>query len=92
MPKPYNHFTEKEFLQRQKNTRKYLQNLGLDGLLIFKIEDMYWLTGYESDGFCIFACMFIGTDGKLTHLARPADLGNISYSSICKDVRISPDE
>ena len=92
MPKPYNHFTEKEFLQRQKNTRKYLQNLGLDGLLIFKIEDMYWLTGYESDGFCIFACMFIGTDGELTHLARPADLGNISYSSICKDVRISPDE
>ena len=91
MPKPYIHFTEKEFLQRQNKTRQYLQKLGLDGLILFKIEDMYWLTGYESDGFCIFACMFIGTDGALTHLARPADLGNISYSSICEDVRISPD-
>jgi len=35
--------------------------------------------------------MFIGTNGALTHLARPADLGNLSYSSICEDVRISPD-
>ncbi len=91
MPKPYIHFSREEFSQRQQKTRKHLQNLELDGLLLFKIEDMYWLTGYESDGFCIFGCMFIGTDGALTHLARPADLGNLSYSSICEDVRISPD-
>ena len=91
MPKPYNHFSREEFSQRQQKTRKHLQKLELDGLLLFKIEDMYWLTGYESDGFCIFGSMFIGTDGALTHLARPADLGNLSYSSICEDVRISPD-
>ena len=91
MPKPYIHFSREEFSQRQKKTRKHLQELGLDGLLLFKIEDMYWLTGYESDGFCIFGSMFIGTDGALTHLTRPADLGNLSYSSICEDVRISPD-
>ena len=91
MPKPYNHFSREEFSQRQQKTRKHLQNLELDGLLLFKIEDMYWLTGYESDGFCIFGSMFIGTDGTLIHLARPADLGNLSYSSICEDVRISPD-
>jgi Xaa-Pro dipeptidase len=91
MPKPYIHFSREEFSKRQKKTRKLLQELELDGLLIFKIEDMYWLTGYESDGFCIFGTMFIGTDGALTHLARPADLGNLSYSSICEDIRISPD-
>ena len=91
MPKPYIHFSREEFSHRQKKTRKHLQELGLDGLLLFKIEDMYWLTGYESDGFCIFGSMFIGTDGALTHLTRPADLGNLSYSSICEDVRISPD-
>jgi len=91
MPKPYNHFSREEFSKRQQKTRKHLQKLELEGLLLFKIEDMYWLTGYESDGFCIFGSMFIGTDGTLTHLARPADLGNLSYSSICEDVRISPD-
>ena len=90
MPKPYIHFSQEEFYGRQKKTRTLLQELELDGLLIFKIEDMYWLTGYESDGFCIFGSMFIGTNGALTHLARPADLGNLSYSSICEDVRISP--
>jgi Xaa-Pro dipeptidase len=91
MSKPYIHFSRDEFYQRQTKTRAWLEELELDGLLLFKIEDMYWLTGYETDGFCIFGCMFIGTDGALTHLARPADLGNLSYSSICEDVRVSPD-
>ena len=42
MPKPYIHFSREEFSQRQKKTRTLLQKLELDGLLIFKIEDMYW--------------------------------------------------
>ncbi len=91
MPKPCIHFSREEFAERQKLARGRLQELGLDGVLLFKIEDMYWLTGYESDGFCIFGCMFLGADSALTLLARPADLGNASYSSICEDIRVSPD-
>lgn len=91
MPKPYVHFSREEFAERQARARERLQALGLDGLLIFKIEDMYWLTGYESDGFCIFGAMFLGADDGLTLLVRPADLGNASYSSICDDIRVSPD-
>ena len=71
--------------------RDRLAEQDLDGLLLFKIEDMYWLCGFESDGFCIFHNMFIGTNGALTHVARPVDLANIAYSSICEDVRVSPD-
>ena len=85
------HFSREEFAQRQDRVRKSMEIQGLYGALLFKIEDMYWLTGYDSDGFSIFGCMFIGTDGQLTHLARPADLGNASYSSICEDVRTAPD-
>ncbi len=85
------HFTLEEFAQRQYQVRGSLESQGLDGALLFKIEDMYWLTGYDSDGFSIFGCMFIGTGGQLTHLARPADLGNAAYSSICEDVRVAPD-
>ena len=92
MPEPRIHFSREDYAQRQDRVRRRLEELGLDGLLLFKIEDMYWLCGYESDGFCIFGCMFIGADGTLTHLARPADLGVIAYSSICEDVRVSPDE
>ena len=85
------HFSREEFADRQRRTRESMTELELDGMLLFKFEDMYWLTGYDSDGFTIFGCMFLGTDGALTHLARPADLGNASYSSICEDVRIAPD-
>ena len=62
MPKPYNHFSREEFSQRQQKTRKHLQKLELDGLLLFKIEDMYWLTGYESMGFAFSAvCLLVQT-------------------------------
>ncbi len=85
------HFSREEFADRQQRTRQHMTDLELDGMLLFKFEDMYWLTGYDSDGFTIFGCMFLGTDGALTHLARPADLANASYSSICDDVRIAAD-
>ena len=85
------HFSLEEFAERQQRTREHMAELELDGMLLFKFEDMYWLTGYDSDGFTIFGCMFLSINGALTHLARPADLGNASYSSICQDVRIAPD-
>ena len=85
------HFSREEFAERQQRAREQMKAQELDGVLLFKFEDMYWLTGYDSDGFTIFGCMFLGTDGQLTHLARPADLGNASYSSICEDIRIAPD-
>ncbi len=85
------HFTREEFADRQQQARQRMADLDLDGILLFKFEDMYWLTGFDSDGFTIFGCMFLGVDGQLTHLARPADLGNAAYSSICEDIRIAPD-
>ncbi len=85
------HFTRAEFADRQQRARERMAELELDGILLFKFEDMYWLTGFDSDGFTIFGCMFLGIDGQLTHLARPADLGNAAYSSICEDIRIAVD-
>jgi Xaa-Pro dipeptidase len=92
MTKPSIHFTYEEFSERHAKTRQRMAELGLDGLLLFKIEDQYWLSGYQSDGFCIFGCMYFGADGAMTHLARPADLGNVDYSSICSDVRVAYDD
>jgi Xaa-Pro dipeptidase len=89
--RPYVHFTRDEFADRQARTRKALEDRGLDGLLISRIEDQYWLTGLDTDGFCIFHALFIGVDGQLTHVSRTADLANIRYSSICDDVRIWTD-
>jgi hypothetical protein len=36
----------------------------LDGLLLFQQESMYYLTGYDSFGFCFFQCLYLGSDGS----------------------------
>jgi Xaa-Pro dipeptidase len=88
VPDPHIHFSREEFAERQRRVRARLAERGLDGLLLFKIEDQYWLSGFDSDGFSIFHCMFMGTDGQLTHVTRTADLPSLRYSSICDDVRL----
>ncbi len=89
--RPHLHFSRDELSGRQERVRGRMAELGYDGLLLFKMEDMYWLSGYDSEGFVIFDCMFIGVAGELTHVTRRADLANIRYSSVCDDIRIWED-
>ena len=91
MPRPYVHFSAEEFAGRQARVRRELAVRGLDGLLVSRIEDQYWLCGLDTDGYVIFHAMFIGTEGALTHIARTADLASIDYSSLCDDVRVWED-
>src|SRR5436190_613916 len=91
MPKPYVHFSREEFTDRQAQVRRALAERGLDGLLVSRIEDQYWLCGLDTDGYVIFHAMFIGADGQLTHVTRTADLASIEYSSLCSDVRLWED-
>lgn len=88
---PHLHFPEEEFLERQARVRQEMAARGLDGLLISRIEDQYWLCGLDTDGFVIFHAMFIGAGGELTHVTRSADLASIEYSSLCHDVRVWED-
>ena len=41
------HFTREEFADRQRRTRAEMAKAGLEGLLIFRQESMYYLTGYD---------------------------------------------
>jgi Xaa-Pro dipeptidase len=91
MPKPHIHFPEEEFKDRQGRVRGELAARGLDGLLVSRIEDQYWLCGLDTDGYVIFHMMFIGPAGQLTHLTRTADQASIDYSSLCRDVRVWED-
>lgn len=84
-------FSEDEIADRQLRVRQELERRGLDGLLVSRIEDQYWLCGLDTQGFTIFHSMFIGVDGQLTHLSRSADLANIAFSSLCTDVRLWDD-
>ena len=88
MPEPRIHFSRDEFQQRQDRVRKEMSEQGLDGMLLFKIEDMYWLCGLDTQGTIVFHCMFIGVNGELCHITRSADIPSIKYASICEDIRL----
>ena len=53
------HFTEEEFEQRKLKVIAKLKDEGLDALLMFRQESMYWLTGYDTFGFVFFQCLFL---------------------------------
>ena len=82
------HFSEEEFAGRLAGARQRMSEQGLDGLLLFKQESMYYLTGYDTDGFVLFQTLFLGLDGVLTLVTRSADRVQAGYTSIIEDVRI----
>lgn len=85
-PPPSVHFDAAEFEERRHRVCAAMREQGLDVLLLSRIEDQYWLTGLDTDGFCIFHGVVITADGSITHISRSADLPNVRYSSICRDV------
>jgi Xaa-Pro dipeptidase len=86
------HFAPEEYERRLATTRDQLASRGLDGLLMFQQESMYYLTGYDSFGFCFFQCLYLGADGKLALITRSADLRQARHTSIIEDVRVWTDE
>ena len=48
------HFSKEEFLDRKTKVLKSMKGQGLDALLMFRQESMYWLTGYDTFGYVFF--------------------------------------
>lgn len=86
------HFERSEYAARIARARKAMAAQGIDGLLMFQQESMYYLTGYDTFGFCFFQCLYLGADGKLALLTRSADLRQAQHTSIIEDIRIWTDE
>jgi Xaa-Pro dipeptidase len=82
------HFSTEEFDARKGRTIEKLEKRGLDGLLMFRQESMYYLTGYDSFGYVFFQCLYLGTDGQLMLLTRSPDLRQARHNSIIEDIRI----
>ena len=68
------HFSPQEFDRRRRALLAAMAAARLDGLLLFQQESMYWLTGYDSFGFCFFQCLAVAADGRMALLTRSADL------------------
>ena len=82
------HFESSELVARREATIKKLEAKGLDGILMFKQESMYYLTGYDTFGFCFFQCLYLGADGRCFLLTRAPDLRQAQHTSDIKDIKI----
>ncbi|MBI1778136.1 MAG: aminopeptidase P family protein [Proteobacteria bacterium] len=82
------HFAREEFAQRQRRTLELMAERGLDGLLMFRQESMFYLTGYDTFGFVFFQCLYLGADGTLILLTRVPDLRQAQHTSTIADIRI----
>tara|TARA_Y100000590_G_scaffold469323_2_gene656164 strand:- start:237 stop:1388 length:1152 start_codon:yes stop_codon:yes gene_type:complete len=86
------HFTKKEFLERKSRVISQLKEQNLDGLLMFRQESMYWLTGYDTFGYVYFQSLILTSKGDLILLTRAPDLRQAQNTSIINDIRIWVDE
>lgn len=85
------HFTREEFASRQNRACAAMAESRLDGLLIFRQESMYYLTGYDTSGYSMFQGMYLGANGALALLTRSADQQQARLTSVIEDVRIWTD-
>ncbi len=61
---------------------------GLDGLLMFRQESMFYLTGYDTFGFVFFQCLYLGADGDMFLLTRAPDLRQAQQTSVIEEIEI----
>ena len=81
-------FTKRELKARQKAAAAELARRGLDGMLMFRQESMYYLTGYDTFGYCFFQCLYLGADGRMTLLTRYPDAIVARQTSVIEDIRV----
>ncbi|MFC5386079.1 M24 family metallopeptidase [Aquamicrobium segne] len=80
------HFEQSEFDTRRDRLMIEMAERKLDALLLFAQESMYWLTGYDTFGFCLFQCLVVQADGSTTLLTRSADLRQARHTSIIDNI------
>ncbi len=85
------HFTPTEFARRREALLAAMARDELDALFLFQQESMFWLTGYDTFGFCFFQCLVVKGDGTMALLTRSADVRQAQRTSTLTDIRVWKD-
>ncbi len=54
------HFNRKEFSKRLDRLKELMSSNKLDGMLLFRQESMFYLTGFDTFGYVFFQCLYLG--------------------------------
>lgn len=82
------HFELSEFDARRERLIAKMAEEKLDAMLLFAQESMYWLTGYDTFGYCFFQTLVVKSDGSMTLLTRSADLRQARNTSTIENILI----
>ena len=82
------HFERSEFGERLQKVLADMKDRKLDAMLLFAPESHFWLTGYDTFGFCFFQCLILKKDGTFILFTRAPDLRQANHTSIIEDIRI----
>jgi Xaa-Pro dipeptidase len=85
------HFEREEFEARRSRVMEEMARRRLSVLLLFAPESHYWLTGYDTFGYCFFQCLVLTREGTFTLLTRSADLRQARHTSIIEEIIVWPD-
>lgn len=75
------HFDTEEYANRLQRLTARMREEKIDAMLLFAQESMYWLTGYDTFGYCFFQTLVVKADGSMVLLTRSADLRQARHTS-----------
>jgi Xaa-Pro dipeptidase len=82
------HFEKAEFESRLARLTGKMQEEKLDAILLFAQESMFWLTGYDTFGYCFFQTLVVKSDGTMALITRSADLRQARQTSILENIHV----
>ena len=85
------HFERAEFDARKDRLIMEMAERKLDAVLLFAQESMYWLTGYDTFGFCFFQSLIVKADGSMVLLTRSADMRQARHTSTIENITLWTD-
>ena len=81
-------FEEREYASRLDRLTDAMKAEKVDAMLLFAQESMYWLTGYDTFGFCFFQSLVVKADGTMALLTRSADLRQARQTSTIENITV----
>ncbi|MCB5201352.1 Xaa-Pro peptidase family protein [Neorhizobium sp. T786] len=81
-------FERSEYADRLARLLEKMAEEKLEAVLLFAQESMYWLTGYDTFGYCFFQTLVVKADGSMTLLTRSADLRQARQTSILENISV----